>query len=122
MQASTSIKTARPFTFATIRRAVALVPIMMYISMSQALAAGTATSQLTSGADNVLGQIQTALTGKTAATIATIALIFFGFMYMTSEDNSAWKKAGKYLIGFCLIFGAANIVNGLLNGFGGATL
>ncbi|MBZ6078837.1 TrbC/VirB2 family protein [Microvirga puerhi] len=65
-----------------------------------------------SGGVNVEGVLQNILdmlTGTVAKLIATIALILIGIGWMFMGLD--WRKAGVYVLGIIVVFGAPQIVN-----------
>ena len=98
-------------------RPVLLVALALFIG-----AAGTAHAG-TGGADlpwnHPLQVVVDNLTGPTAKTIAALAFVLGGAMWMFTSHEQGAKRFGQALFGVAIVLGAVNLVDAL--GFQGAT-
>ena len=103
------------------RRTSLVRPVLAAILL--ALAAAPAARAGTGGADlpwnAPLQTVTDNLTGPTAKTIAALAFVLGGAMWMFTSHEQGAKRFGQALFGVAIVLGAVNLVNAL--GFQGAT-
>lgn len=63
-----------------------------------------------SGLNTVANEVFQFITGPFAITAGAIAVVFFGYKYMTSDDGQAVSRGIKILVVLALIFGAKQFV------------
>jgi type IV secretion system protein TrbC len=98
---------ARPF----------LAAILLSLAAAPAARAGTGGADLPWNAP--LQTVVDNLTGPTAKTIAALAFVLGGAMWMFTSHEQGAKRFGQALFGVAIVLGAVNLVNAL--GFQGAT-
>jgi type IV secretory pathway VirB2 component (pilin) len=87
------------------------------IALGLALLSTTALSAGTGGADlpwnHPLQVVVDNLTGPTAKTIAALAFVLGGAMWMFTSHEQGAKRFGQALFGIAIVLGAVNLVDAL---------
>lgn len=93
-----------------------LAALALFLAGSPAARAGTGGTDLPWNAP--LQTVTDNLTGPTAKTIAALAFVLGGAMWMFTSHEQGAKRFGQALFGVAIVLGAVNLVNAL--GFQGA--
>jgi type IV secretory pathway VirB2 component (pilin) len=95
----------------------------LWLALALLVAAAPAAHAGTGGADlpwnHPLQVVVDNLTGPTAKTIAALAFVLGGAMWMFTSHEQGAKRFGQALFGVAIVLGAVNLVDAL--GFQGAT-
>ena len=65
-----------------------------------------------SGVDVILRDVLTAITGPIGVSVAGIAVVSVGFLFMTGRMD--WQFAIAVIVGIAIVFGAATFVDGFV--------
>ncbi len=103
-------------------RRISLLPRCSLLAVTLLLGAAPAVHAGTGGADlpwnAPLQTVVDNLTGPTAKTIAALAFVLGGAIWMFTSHEQGAKRFGQALFGVAIVLGAVNLVNAL--GFQGA--
>ncbi len=94
-----------------------LIGIVLLLGAASAAHAGTGGADLPW--NHPLQVVVDNLTGPTAKTIAALAFVLGGAMWMFTSHEQGAKRFGQALFGVAIVLGAVNLVDAL--GFQGAT-